>query len=82
MGAQVVNLDGSQLTLRTALFRTLLKSLSGILCGFGYLFAFFTQRKQTLHDLILDTTVVYGRYEGSVADTWIAALKKLFRGTE
>lgn len=80
MGVQVVKLDGSQLTLKTAFFRSLLKWFSGIICGFGYILAFFTQRKQTLHDLILDTVVVYGRYEGSVADEWIAAIKKLFRG--
>lgn len=79
MGIQAVNLDGSQLTLRTAFLRNILKSVSGIICGLGYILAFFTQRKQTLHDLILDTVVVYGRYEGSVTDEWIDALKKLFR---
>lgn len=82
MGIQVVNLDGSQLTLKTAIFRNILKSVSGILCGLGYLIALFTKRKQSFHDLILDTVVVYGRFEESLTDEWIGALKKLFRGAE
>jgi hypothetical protein len=45
-------------------------------------FALFSSRKQTLHDLLADTTVVYGRSEASIADAWVDETKALFRATE
>ena len=45
----------------------------------GFFFALFTEKKQTLHDLLADTFVVYGKNQRSIADAWIENVRNLFR---
>lgn len=78
MGIQVKDLSGRRISFRAALIRNLMKVASNALLMIGALFALFTARKQTLHDLVADTTVVYGRSELPIFETWLNHLKSLF----
>jgi uncharacterized RDD family membrane protein YckC len=55
-GVLVEDSNGQRITLSRALCRSAVQILS----TFDYLFAAFTSRKQALHDLAVDTLVVYG----------------------
>ena len=58
MGSAVVSLTGERITLKTAFIRYICSWASGILLCFGYLLALFTEKKQTLHDLMAGTVVI------------------------
>jgi uncharacterized RDD family membrane protein YckC len=59
MGLQVMRSDGDEsLSGMRAFSRYLLRSLSANLFMVGYIMAFFTERKQALHDLITDSVVL------------------------
>ncbi len=55
-GVVVEDSNGQRITLSRAFCRSAVQILS----TFDYLFAAFTSRKQALHDLAVDTLVVYG----------------------
>lgn len=79
MGIQVVDLTGRRLSFRAALLRNFMKFFStGFIC-LGYIIAFFTARKQTLHDLVADSIVVYGRSDTAVIDAWMSHSKEILR---
>ncbi len=78
VGIQVVDGLGARISLRAAVVRNLLKFASSILLFIGFFFALFTTKKQTLHDLLADTFVVYGRSEDSIGDAWVENIKGLF----
>lgn len=78
MGIQVKDLSGGQITFRAAFVRNLLKIASTVLLLIGFVFALFSEKKQALHDLVADTTVVYGRSDLPIFDTWLARMKELF----
>lgn len=59
VGLRVVNTDGSTLTIRHALWRTLAFPLSGLLFGLGFLLILVHREHRALHDLIAGTVVVY-----------------------
>ncbi len=82
MGIQVSDLAGRRISFRASLIRNLMKLVSSAILFIGYVFALFSSRKQTLHDLLADTTVVYGRSEASIADAWVEEVKALFRSNE
>jgi uncharacterized RDD family membrane protein YckC len=79
MGIQVADLMGRRISFRAALIRNVMKIVSTAILFFGYVFALFSDRKQTLHDLLADTVVVYGRSEVALADAWTESTKELFR---
>jgi uncharacterized RDD family membrane protein YckC len=59
MGLEVVRTDGDEsVSAVRAFFRYWLRSLSANLLMIGYIMAFFTERKQALHDLITDSVVL------------------------
>jgi len=58
MGIIVVDLYGSRIDFKTALFRYLAKTLSGLILCIGYFMMLFSSRKQCLHDLIVETLVI------------------------
>lgn len=58
MGMVVVSEAGNQITFKQASIRFFTSYLSGVIAGIGYLMQPFTQRKQTLHDMIAETVVV------------------------
>lgn len=81
VGIQVTDPMGRRISLRAATVRNVLKSVSSVLLFIGFFFALFTQRKQTLHDLLADTLVVYGRSERPIADVWMANVRELFQAS-
>ncbi|TMD26336.1 MAG: RDD family protein [Chloroflexi bacterium] len=54
----VGDLHGDPITFRRAVWRNLLKTLSTLLLGTGWIMAAFTPRKQALHDLLAGTLVL------------------------
>ena len=52
VGIKVTDLDGRPITTGRAVGRFFAKILSNLTCGIGYLLPLFTEKKQTLHDLI------------------------------
>ncbi len=80
VGIQIVDEQGGTLSLWRAIVRNMLKFVSTILLLIGFIVALFTRQKQSLHDLLVDSYVVYGRTEGSVLKIWKASLEELIRG--
>jgi uncharacterized RDD family membrane protein YckC len=78
MGVQVTDLQGARITFRAAVLRNVLKFLSSTLIFLGHIVAFFTARKQAVHDLVADTVVVYGRSEAPIFESWADSLKEIF----
>lgn len=54
----VTDEQGHRLSFRQAVIRYFSTFLSGLLCFLGYILALFTEKNQTLHDLIARTVVV------------------------
>lgn len=52
VGIKVTDIDGRPITTGRAVGRFFAKILSNLTCGIGYLLPLFTEKKQTLHDLI------------------------------
>ncbi|MFN9367950.1 MAG: RDD family protein [Planctomycetia bacterium] len=52
VGIRVTDLDGNRLTVGRAIGRYFARFLTVFTCGIGLLFPLFTERKQTLHDMV------------------------------
>ena len=78
MGIQVVDQNGGRIFFSTGIVRYLMKIVSSMMCFLGYVLALFSERKQTLHDLVAGTVVIDGKSEEYLADAWIAQLKSVF----
>ncbi len=78
VGIQVVDPVGRRVSIRAATVRNVLKFVSCILLFIGFIFALFTKNKQTLHDILADTVVIYSRSELLIMDVWIRSIKELF----
>lgn len=59
LGIRVVKTDGSPLTGRDAVLRTLGYTLNWMTLGIGWLLAFYSSKHQGLHDLLANTYVVH-----------------------
>jgi uncharacterized RDD family membrane protein YckC len=57
MGLIVADENGNRLDMQKALIRNIMRLVSGFICLIGYLMAFFTEKKQTLHDIVAKTNV-------------------------
>ena len=57
MGLIVADENGNRLDTQKALIRNIMRLVSGMICLIGYLMAFFTDKKQTLHDIVAKTNV-------------------------
>ena len=57
-GIKVTDMEGNRISFGRATGRHFAKLLSGIILGFGYFMAGWTERKQGLHDIIAGTLVV------------------------
>lgn len=79
MGLQVSDLSGRRITFKASLIRNLMKIISTMFAFAGCIVAFFTTRKQALHDLLADTVVVYGRSATPIADAWLDNTKAVLR---
>lgn len=78
MGIQVCDLAGRRISFRAAVIRYFMKIVSSVFLFLGHVVAFFTERKQALHDLVAETIVVYGRSEKSIFDAWMDQCKSIF----
>jgi len=58
LGLVVSDMHGDAITFRRSFFRYMLKGVSTLLLGLGYVLAAFTPRKQALHDLLVGTVVL------------------------
>jgi uncharacterized RDD family membrane protein YckC len=58
MGLAVQGIDGRQLSFGRASVRWMARWASGLAFGLGYALALFTDKRQTLHDLVAGTVVV------------------------
>jgi uncharacterized RDD family membrane protein YckC len=56
IGLIVADENGNRLDTQKALIRNISRLVSGFICLIGYLMAFFTEKKQTLHDIIANNT--------------------------
>ncbi|WP_187118822.1 RDD family protein [Bacillus marasmi] len=58
-GLKVVNLDGSPLTWSTVIFREFIGRYISVTIFILYIIVAFLPKKQGIHDLFVDTTVIY-----------------------
>jgi uncharacterized RDD family membrane protein YckC len=58
MNMVVTGVDGTRISFARATGRHFAKYLSAFILGIGFIMAFFTAKKQALHDLIAETLVV------------------------
>lgn len=79
MQITIVDKLGDNISTRQSLVRYFASYLSTLVFFFGYFLYFFTQRKQTLHDLLAETYVTRGIIvDVSVWDTFIEQSKLFF----
>lgn len=64
LGLRVARVDGRRLESRRALARGILKLLTILTLGLGFLLAAVTRRKQALHDLLSSCTVIHASAAG------------------
>jgi uncharacterized RDD family membrane protein YckC len=58
MGLVVTDMNGEKISFAKASIRSFAKYLSAIILAIGYIMAFFTEKKQGLHDMIAGTLVI------------------------
>lgn len=78
MGIQVSDINGGRISFRAAMIRSLMKLISSCLMFIPHLLAFFTDRRQALHDMVAETVVVYGRAEVPIVDAWSETAREVF----
>lgn len=61
LGIRIVKSDGSPIGYGTSVGRYFAQFLSSLILGIGYLMPLWTERKQSLHDIICDTIVISDR---------------------
>jgi uncharacterized RDD family membrane protein YckC len=75
---RVTDTQGRTLTIRVAFIRYLVALASTCMAFAGHLLAFFTERRQTLHDLIADSIVTEGETLGlGPLDAWVMTVRRL-----
>lgn len=79
MGMTVVTVAGERISYKTAVIRFFCRYLSLVLLYVGYLMQPFTEKKQTLHDMISGTVVVdYKSDDINYFTAWLDQFKVLF----
>jgi len=76
-GLQVVTARGAPITPRQAALRTLTLSLSFLTVGLGFLGILFQRERRALHDLIVDTAVVYAWDARAARLRWLSRTELL-----
>jgi len=71
-GLQVVQADGSPITARQAMLRTLVLPLSFALAGLGLLGILVQRERRALHDMIARTAVIYSWDARAARLRWLA----------
>ena len=80
-GIQVTDENGRRISFRASLMRNFMKWVSTLLVFLPFFAALFTKRKQTLHDILAETVVVYGRSTKPIQDAWVDGTKEVFNLT-
>lgn len=65
VGIMVTDINGDRITFGRATGRYFASILSGMTLNIGYIMGAFTARKQTLHDILCNTVVIYGNSSSS-----------------
>lgn len=80
MGLTVTNEAGGRIDFRQALIRFCLAFVSWMFLCIGFLFALFTEKRQTLHDILAGTVVLQGPVKSNVdwIGEWTKEFKKVF----
>jgi uncharacterized RDD family membrane protein YckC len=78
MGICVADENGDRINFKMAFIRYLTSFLSGLSFGVGYLMSIFTEKKQSLHDLIARTIVIKSEPSDlNYFTVWLDQIKKI-----
>lgn len=79
MKISVMTISGERLTNKAAFIRYLSSIASAALLCFGYVLALFTEKKQTLHDLLAGTIVVEETFtpDEGLLQAWMNQIKTI-----
>lgn len=82
MGMMVFPASGvGRVTFKQALIRCLMTWVSQAICFLGYIISVFTVKKQTLHDMVAETVVVYQEPPAeNYLQVWMTEIKAIFDG--
>ncbi len=78
LGLRVINEDGSNLTVKQAMIRAVCRWVLALPYCLTYFFAFFTRRRQSLHDLILKQLVIEASTEADLVSSATQTAQGLF----
>ncbi len=79
MGIIVTDASGKPLSLAMAVLRYFVEAASAGLCFIGHFLAFFTEKRQAVHDLVADSIVVRGEnVDARFVDSWVDSFRRLF----
>ena len=81
MGMMVFPINGGRVTFKQALIRYAVSIISGMILCVGYLMNLFTAKRQTLHDMVSETIVVYQEPPNlDYFSVWRTEIKAIFDG--
>ncbi len=79
LGIKVITLDGGRISFKQSFIRYASSLLSSALLMIGYIMAAFSDKKQTLHDQIADTFVIYEKpIIGNYLNIWLDEIQRVF----
>ena len=80
MGLSVVNVTGGQITFKQSFIRYFMKTVSAVIFCIGYFMNLFTEKRQTLHDMVAQVYVVKAAAPTDLNyfDVWVDTVKNLF----
>ena len=79
MNIVVTKTNGETMTVKDSLIRFIVSFISSAIFLVGYIMSLFTQKRQTLHDLVADTIVTCKQSESvNYIDVFLSQSKKLF----
>lgn len=83
LGLCIVNGSDDRITFKQAFIRYIASFISSAVLGIGYIMAAFTERKQTLHDMIANTYVIKKhQYNINYFDAWMDEVSEIFGMTK
>lgn len=78
MGIAVLSEEGNTISLKAAIIRHATSLLSALFLCIGYFMNLFTAKRQTLHDMVAQTVVVYKQApEVNYFTVWLNEIKRL-----
>ena len=81
MGMMIFPINGGRVTFKQALIRYAMSIVSSMILCIGYLMNLFTPKRQTLHDMVSETVVVYQEPPNlDYFSVWKTEIKAIFDG--